>query len=515
MRGVVDGYRPVATVKGLTVSATLPEGPVVVGGDEKRLQQVFWNVLSNAVKFTPAGGHVAVHLTVENDEAVVRVEDSGVGIAAEFLPYVFDRFRQADGSTTRAHGGLGLGLALVSHFVELHRGTVEAHSSGPGAGAVFTVRLRLMSAEAAAAAARGPAGPEPRVPIKLAGLRVLVVDDEEDTRDLLVAALGHSGAEVEPAGSAREALSALRRRPPDVLVCDIAMPGEDGYALLARVRALAAEDGGLVPAVALTAYARVRRSPAPWPPGTRSTSPSPSIPASSIAVVARMAARHRSGSGGVSTPSSGASPAPLSIAFVTSEMTPFMKTGGLADVSAALPRALARLGHRVTVLPSAIPARSLSRPASSRGRCTCPSTPSPRSAGFYRRALEDGLEVVFIEHPPFFDRPNPYGPSSHEDYGDNHLRFAFLSRAALEYLRSRGQRPDVFHGHDWQAGLAARLPEEPSTGTTPPSTARRRCSRSTTSPTRETSGPRCSTSSACPGTSAAGTRSDIRAASAT
>jgi PAS domain S-box-containing protein len=299
LRGVVDGYRPAATIKGLTISAAIPDVPVVVAGDAMRLHQVFWNVVANAVKFTPAGGRVAVRLAVENDEAVVHVEDSGVGIAAEFLPYVFDRFRQADGSSTRAHGGLGLGLALVSHFVELHRGTVEAHSGGTGSGAAFTVRLRLMSAEAAAAvAARAPAGPEPRVPIKLAGVRVLVVEDQEDTRDLLSAALGHSGAEVEPAGSAREALSALRRRPPDVLVCDIAMPGEDGYALLARVRALAAEDGGLVPAVALTAYAQSDDRSRALAAGYQVHLSKPVDAGELVAVVARMAARHRSGGAG-------------------------------------------------------------------------------------------------------------------------------------------------------------------------------------------------------------------------
>jgi starch synthase len=154
----------------------------------------------------------------------------------------------------------------------------------------------------------------------------------------------------------------------------------------------------------------------------------------------------------VSTSPAPASLAPLSIAFVTSEMTPFMKTGGLADVSAALPRALARLGHRVTVfLPRY--QRIAFPPGEFAGSVHVPVDSIPRSAGFYRRLLEDRLEVVFIEHPPFYDRPNPYGPSGHEDYGDNHLRFAFLSRAALEYLRSRGQRPDIFHGHDWQAGL--------------------------------------------------------------
>jgi starch synthase len=154
----------------------------------------------------------------------------------------------------------------------------------------------------------------------------------------------------------------------------------------------------------------------------------------------------------VSTPPAGAGAAPLAIAFVTSEMTPFMKTGGLADVSAALPRALARLGHRVTVFLPRYP-RIPFPPGDFAGSVHVPVDSIPRSAGFYRRVLEDRLEVVFIEHPPFYDRPNPYGPSGHEDYSDNHLRFAFLSRAALEYLRSRGQRPDIFHGHDWQAGL--------------------------------------------------------------
>jgi PAS domain S-box-containing protein len=296
VRAVVEGFRPGATAKGLTLSVDIPTAPVVVGGDAARLQQVVGNVVANAFKFTPAGGRVAVRLSMEDGQAVLRVEDSGVGIVPEFLPYVFDRFRQADSSSTRAHGGLGLGLALVSHFVELHGGTVEAHSAGAGTGAVFTVRLRLMTAAAAAAAvAPAPAGPETRVPMKLAGVRVLVVEDEEDTRELLATALGHSGAEVEPAGSADEALRALRRRPPDVLVCDIGMPGQDGYELLARVRALAAEEGGLVPAVALTAYARAEDRRRALAAGYQVHLPKPVDPGELIALVARMAGRPRAG----------------------------------------------------------------------------------------------------------------------------------------------------------------------------------------------------------------------------
>jgi PAS domain S-box-containing protein len=295
VRAVVDGFAPAAATKGLTVSADIPKTPVVVGGDAARLQQAVWNVVSNALKFTPASGRVSVRVWAEDGQAVLRVEDSGVGIVPEFLPHVFDRFRQADSSTTRAHGGLGLGLALVSHFVEMHGGTVEAHSGGTGAGAVFTIRLRLMTAEAAAAATGAPAGPDTRVPIKLAGVHVLVVEDEEDTRELLSTALGHSGAQVEAAGSAEEALDALRRHRPDVLVCDIGMPGQDGYELLTRVRALAAEDGGLVPAVALTAYARAEDRRRALAAGYQVHLPKPVDPDELIAVVARMAGRHRAG----------------------------------------------------------------------------------------------------------------------------------------------------------------------------------------------------------------------------
>jgi PAS domain S-box-containing protein len=292
VRTVGDDFRTQASAKGVTLSLDVLAGPVVVGGDAIRLQQIVWNVLSNALKFTPAGHRVDVRLRAEEGQAVLRIADSGIGITPEFLPHVFDPFRQADSSTTRAHGGLGLGLALVSHLVEMHGGRVEAHSDGRGQGAVFTIRLRLEAPDIVADAPPSAAR-EARVPVRLSGVRVLVVEDEPDTRDLLSAALGHSGALVEPAASAGEALDALRRRPPDVLVCDIGMPGEDGYALLARVRALTAEEGGLVPAVALTAYARADDRRRALAAGYQVHLAKPVDPDELISLVARMAGRLR------------------------------------------------------------------------------------------------------------------------------------------------------------------------------------------------------------------------------
>ncbi len=292
VRLVVEGLQEQAAAKKLTLSAELPASPVVVGGDAIRLQQITWNVVSNAVKFTPPSGRVDVHLDVQDGQAVLRVSDNGVGIAPEFLPYVFDRFRQADSSTTRAHGGLGLGLALVSHLVEMHGGSVEAHSDGRGQGAVFTIHLRLAD-ESEAPVAPESATREVRIPVRLAGVRILVVEDEADTRDLLAAALGHSGAEVDAAASADEAMAALRRQRPDVLVCDIGMPGEDGFSLLARVRALSAEEGGLVPAVALTAYARSDDRRRVLAAGYHVHLSKPVDPDELISAVARMAGRPR------------------------------------------------------------------------------------------------------------------------------------------------------------------------------------------------------------------------------
>ena len=261
IEAAVEAVRPAAEAKGVRVQRVIDTGLVSVLGDPVRLQQVVWNLLSNAIKFTPRGGRVQVRMERVNSHLEISVSDTGAGIAAEFLPYVFDRFRQADQKTTRRHGGLGLGLAIVRHLVELHGGTVRAESGGEGHGSAFTVLLPVAPVYASEApeARVHPAArdtlPAFECPDRLDGLRVLVVDDEPDTRDMLSAGLGRCGALVTAVGSAEEALAALAAAPPDILISDIGMPGEDGYELIRKVRALPA-DGGRVPAIALTAYAR-------------------------------------------------------------------------------------------------------------------------------------------------------------------------------------------------------------------------------------------------------------------
>ena len=260
--GAITSVRPAADAKRIGIRAALDPRLPNVQGDRDRLQQVFWNLLSNAVKFTPEGGRIDVTLRAADSSVQVEVRDTGQGISREFLPHVFDRFRQADQSTTRAHGGLGLGLAIVRHLVELHGGTVRAESGGVGRGASFAVTLPLVPAPQRA----GPA--EPLRPayedapasngslIRLDGLRVLVVDDEPDTRELLKFGLSSCGARVSAAATAAEALRAIAEEPPEVLISDIGMPETDGYELIRWVRSLPAERGGQTPAVALTAYAR-------------------------------------------------------------------------------------------------------------------------------------------------------------------------------------------------------------------------------------------------------------------
>ena len=236
-----------------------------VDADAGRLEQVIWNLLANAIKFTPDGGRVELTVGRAGGVMEIRVADTGQGMSAEFLPRVFDRFRQADGATTRRHSGLGLGLALVRQLVELHRGTVEAQSPGVGLGATFIVRLPIAAdariAQAAIAAggdrrtAAANVSPAARVP-RLDGLRIVVVDDDRDGRTLTALVLTQAGARVAAAGSAAEALQLIAAEHPDVLVSDIGLPDEDGYALIQHIRQREAESGGFLPAVALTGYAR-------------------------------------------------------------------------------------------------------------------------------------------------------------------------------------------------------------------------------------------------------------------
>jgi signal transduction histidine kinase/CheY-like chemotaxis protein len=255
----VEAVRPAANARGTTLDVALDDqaGPVV--GDPARLQQVTWNLLNNAIKFTPHGGHVGIRLHRDGDHAAIAVKDDGVGIDPEFLPHVFERFRQADSSRTRAFGGLGLGLAIVRHLVEAHGGTVLAASEGMGKGATFTVRIPIgtrLAGGPPAAKAIEPIPPPPGHAVAgLAGLEVLVVDDDPDALELVREALAQAGASVVAVRGAREALEALGRRVPAVLLSDVAMPEVDGYALIRRVRALAPEAGGKVRAAALTAYA--------------------------------------------------------------------------------------------------------------------------------------------------------------------------------------------------------------------------------------------------------------------
>ena len=254
VEAAVEAARPPADAKGVRIARSVGDAVPHVVGDTDRLQQIAWNLLTNAVKFTPPGGRIDVRLSCEDGRAVLSVEDTGVGIAPEYMPHLFERFRQADGSPARAKGGLGLGLALTRELVALHDGTIEAASAGAGMGATFRVSLpaapgALPETEAHAAAWRA-------VP-RLAGAHILVVDDEADSRDLLLQLLGSWGAEVSGVGSAREALAAVSREAPDLLVSDIAMPGEDGFALLRTLRATEVVLGRpALPAVALTAFAR-------------------------------------------------------------------------------------------------------------------------------------------------------------------------------------------------------------------------------------------------------------------
>ncbi|HEY6659823.1 MAG TPA: PAS domain S-box protein, partial [Pyrinomonadaceae bacterium] len=262
IEAAAQSIRPTAEAKGVRLQVLLEPHVGPVFGDSERLQQVVWNLLSNGVKFTSKGGVVQVTLQRINSHVEIIVSDTGIGINSDFLPHVFDRFRQADGSTTRNYGGLGLGLAIVRHLVELHGGTAWAESAGRDQGAKFTVRLPAMASSEIEAdeVPRQPAvavvEPRDRQVSSLEGLRILVVDDEIDARTLLRAMIERCGAQVVAVSSAREGLESIESWRPDVLIADIGMPVEDGYGLIKKVRALPQERGGQTPALALTAYAR-------------------------------------------------------------------------------------------------------------------------------------------------------------------------------------------------------------------------------------------------------------------
>ncbi len=257
----LDVVRPAAEAKEIEMCATFDAPSGLILGDANRLQQVFWNLLSNAIKFTEPGGRVEARLERDDAEVRIIVSDTGKGIAPDFLPQVFDLFRQADSSSARRQGGLGLGLALARQLVEMHGGTIRADSQGEGKGATFTITLPARTRttaemKAIEARKRSDSGGAPN----LDGLRVLVVDDEADARDLLAIRLQQYGAEVITVASAAAALETLAQQEwrPDVIVSDIAMPGEDGYSLIRRVRALEISEIGRIPAIALTAYSRTK-----------------------------------------------------------------------------------------------------------------------------------------------------------------------------------------------------------------------------------------------------------------
>lgn len=258
----LDTLRPAADARQIRVQTTYDPSVGPFQGDPARLQQVVWNLLSNAIKFTPEGGQVRVTLQRSDAHIDIAVGDTGRGIGPAFLPYVFDPFRQADGSTTRKHSGLGLGLAIVKHLVELHGGTVQAHSDGEGRGATFTVRLPIKAVQDASLESEAPqhpaSSPSPangQSP-QLAGVRILVVDDEPDALRVLTRVLEQAGARVQAVASAGAAIAAIRQAPPQILISDISMPEQDGYALIEQIRQLPPHQGGRIPAIALTAFAR-------------------------------------------------------------------------------------------------------------------------------------------------------------------------------------------------------------------------------------------------------------------
>jgi PAS domain S-box-containing protein len=288
IRAAIDAIRPAATARRIELVETVPDTLGDLDADPDRLQQVVWNLASNAVKFTPEGGRVEIVAERTGSTAKISIKDTGTGIPREHLHVIFERFRQVDSSSTRTHGGLGLGLAIVRYLVEAHGGTVVAASDGTGQGATFTVTLPIhLRSEAARAA------PQAAKPGALAGVRVLVVDDDPDGRWLIGEALAHVGAVVDTAGTVREAFAMFCERHPDVVISDIGMPDEDGYSLARRIRALPSDQGGDAVTVALTAYARQTDIRASEQAGFNLHLGKPVEPQALIDAVASLVHRHR------------------------------------------------------------------------------------------------------------------------------------------------------------------------------------------------------------------------------
>jgi PAS domain S-box-containing protein len=261
LESAFEAVSAAAEVKEIEIIKTTGAGGTLITGDPARLQQILWNLLANAIKFTPRKGRVEVRVERIESNIVITVSDNGIGIDPDFLPFVFDRFRQADGSTTRHHGGLGLGLSIVRHLVDLHGGQVEAMSAGQGRGSTFKVSFPSRDIESKYIASKsvnrdGRNALDSGLSKRLHGMKILVVDDDVDTISVMRVILEGNGAEVRTAGSGKGALQEINRSVPDVLVCDIGMAEMDGYEVIRMVRALAPENGGTMPALALTAYAR-------------------------------------------------------------------------------------------------------------------------------------------------------------------------------------------------------------------------------------------------------------------
>lgn len=297
VNAAIDSIRPAVDAKGIRLQIMLDPAGGPISGDADRLQQIVWNLLTNAVKFTPKGGKIQVKVQRIDSHVEVVVSDSGIGISKEFLPHVFDRFRQADASITRVHGGLGLGLSIVHQLVDLHGGSVSVESEGEGKGATFTIMLPFVGviSNPQEVESDHPSQSDDVISLdglpSLQGLKVLVVDDEADTRELIQEVLKECGSEVITSRSAAEALVALEEHKPDILISDLGMPDEDGYSLISKIRALPSERGGQIPAAALTAYARAEDRMRVLRSGFQFHLPKPVDSAELVTVVASLAGR--------------------------------------------------------------------------------------------------------------------------------------------------------------------------------------------------------------------------------